>query len=434
MQRSIALNATEERIASRSRAENPWVVLVLLTIGWTIAFIDRTSMSSALADKTFITEHALTPLQRGWLGSAVFWSYAVVQVPMGWVVDRYGVKWPYAICFTLWCIAAAATGLANSITALVVMRLLIGVAESVVIPASYRYLANNFDESRKGFATGILALGGKLGPALGAAIAAWLIVAHSWRAMFVVTGIVGLVWLVPWLIMVRSDFPSKAKLAQASRSASTVPLRNLLVSPVVWGGLLMTFCYSYFVFYSATWMPAYLVEQRGLSLMNSGLYTFASFVSVAVVAVIAGWAADRIIARGHDAIKVRKAFVVCGSLGGMTILFGAYASTQQAALFWNIASLSFVGLGTANNLVLSKLTLIPKPAIGLNTGLLTVATSLAGGVSASLSGWLLQEGGSYTWPMMSVCVFLLIGALSAVVLMRREWAPKVETAAPLETN
>jgi MFS transporter, ACS family, D-galactonate transporter len=191
----------------------------------------------------------------------------------------------------------------------------------------------------------------------------------------------------------------------------------------------MTFCSSYFVFYSATWMPAYLVEQRGLSLENSGVYTFFSFVGVAIVAVAAALAADRLIARGRDPVAVRKAFVVAGSLGGMTILLGAYTDSQEMALFWNVASLSLFGLNTANNLALSKLTLIPKPAIGLNTGLLTIATSLAGGVSASLAGWLLQVGGSYTLPIMSVCVFLLIGATSALVLMRREWAPKVNELA-----
>jgi ACS family D-galactonate transporter-like MFS transporter len=411
--------------SDRSSTSYAWRILVLLTIGWMIAYVDRISMSAALADKAFIKEFALTNIERGWLGSAVFWAYAIVQLPMGWVVDRYGVKWPYAICFTLWCIAAAATGLADTLTHLIMLRIAIGVTEAVVIPASYRYIANAFDESRKGIATGIFSLGGKMGPAVGASVAAWLISTYSWKAMFVVTGCVGLLWLLPWLLMTKNDFPSKDQLEVAKRRAASVPLRNLLVSPVVWGGLLMTFCYSYFVFYSATWMPAYLVEQRGLSLKESGFYTFVSFTCVAAVAVGAALVADRLIKRGNDAVKVRKGFVVAGSLGGMTIILGAYADSQQAALFWNVASLALAGLGTANNLALSKLTLIPKSAIGLNTGLLTIATSLAGGVSASLAGWLLHVGGSYTLPMASVCVFLVIGAVSCVTLMRREWAPKV---------
>lgn len=408
-----------------ARSSHPWRVLVLLALGLLISFVDRTSLSSALADKSFIHHFRLTSIERGWLNSAVFWSYGVFQMPMGWLVDRYGVKRPYAICFLFWCLAAAATGLVTTLSALIVMRLLIGAAEAIVIPATYRYLANHFEETQKGTALGIFSIGGKMGPALGAPIAAWMIVTASWKAMFIATGLVGLIWLLPWLAMVENDYPSHDELAAAKERAASVPLGNLLASPVVWGGLINNFCYSYFAFYCMTWMPAYLVEQRGLSLQSSGLYTFFSFAGIAIVAAIAGWAADRIIARGRDAVAVRKASIVAGFLGGTTVLLGASAQSSDMALFWNVVSLSLLGLVTANNLALCKLTLIPKPAVGLNTGLQQVATSLAGGVSASLSGWLLHVGGSYTLPMTAIFVFLLIGAASTLTLMRRKWAPRV---------
>jgi hypothetical protein len=101
------------------------------------------------------------------------------------------------------------------------------------------------------------------------------------------------------------------------------------------------------------------------------------------------------------------------------------------ALFWNVLSLSLLGFVTANNTTLCKLTLIPKPAIGLNTGLQQVATSLAGGVSASLSGWLLHVGGSYELPMLAIFGFLVLGAVNSLVLLQRKWAPKVNEA-PLD--
>jgi ACS family D-galactonate transporter-like MFS transporter len=415
--------------STRHRAENPWFIVVLLACGLMISFVDRTSLSSALAHSGFVHEFALSSIERGWLNSAFFWSYGLLQMPMGWVVDRYGVKWPYTFCFVAWCLAAAATGLVTTLSALILMRLLIGVAESVVVPATYRYLANNFAESQKGTALGIFSIGGKMGPALGAPIAAWMIVTYSWQVMFIVTGLVGLVWLLPWLFAVRSDYPSPQELAARTERAATVPLSNLLASPVVWGGLVNNFCYAYFNFYCMTWMPAYLVEQRGLSLSKSGLYTFFSFAGIAIVAALAGYAADRLIARGRDAVAVRKAFIVAGFLGGTTVLLGAHAPTLQQALFWNVVSLSLLGLVTANNLALCKLTLIPKPAVGLNTGLQQVATSLAGGISASLSGWLLHVSGSYNAPMLAIFVFLLVGAVNTVVMMRREWAPKVNLPA-----
>lgn len=414
--------------SGRPGSANRWAVLALLALGVLISFVDRTSISSTLADASFVQHFALTDVDRGWINAAFFWSYGVFQVPMGWMADRYGVKWPYAISFALWCIATALMGAVTALASLVVMRLIIGMAEAIVIPASYRWIRHNFDESQNGLAVGILAMGNKFGPAIGAPVAAWFIVNYSWKMMFIATGLVGLLWLVPWLLMVRNDMPSKVELTQANRSARTVTFGSILSSPVVWGGMVTNFCYGYFTFYSMTWMPSYLVEQRGLSITRSGLFTFFSFAGIAIVAAIAGWAADRIIARGHNPITVRKVFTIAGFVGGCTVLFGAYAPTLNTALFWNVFSLSLLGFVTANNLVLSRLTLIPKQAIGLVTGVQQLATSLAGGVAASLSGWLLHVSGSYDLPMMVILGFLVVGALATAILYRPEWAPKVTEA------
>jgi len=414
--------ANERKPAQNARI---WVVLALLTLGLLISFIDRTSLSSALADKHFIEAFALTSVDRGWLNSAFFWAYGLMQLPMGWLVDRYGVKWPYTVCFLVWCLATALTGLVTALAALIFMRLLVGAAEAVVIPASYRWIGSNMSEHQKGLAAGILSMGGKLGPAIGAPVAAWLIVTYSWQWMFVLTGVLGLLWLVPWLKWTRNDLPSKEDLVANKQKASAVSLGAILKSPVIWGAMINNFCYGYFVFYCMTWMPAYLVEQRGLSLKNSGVYTFFSFIGIAIVATLAGWLADRIIERGRDAVFVRKAFVIAGFIGGSTVLLGTQADTLEGALFWNVTSLTLLGLATANNLALCKLTLIPKPAIGLATGVQQLATSLAGGVSASLSGWLLHVSGSYDLPMKVIFVFLLIGAVNTAVLLRPKWAPRI---------
>jgi ACS family D-galactonate transporter-like MFS transporter len=406
-----------------------WSVLFLLAIGVLIAFVDRTSISSALAEPSFKHHFQLTDIDRGGINSAFFWSYGLMQIPMGWLVDRYGVKAPYTICFVLWCLATALTGLTTTLAALLLMRVIVGAAEAVVMPASYRWIRNNFKEGQNGTAVGIFAMGNKFGPAIGAPVAAWLIVNYDWRMMFIATGAVGLIWLVPWMLTVKSDLPKAGEMQERKRKASSVTFASIMASPLVWGAMIVNFCYGYFTFYCMTWMPAYLVEQRGLSLKQSGLYTFFSFAGIAIVALIAGWTADKIIARGGDPVFVRKAFVIAGFMGACTVLLGARAETLQMALFWNVFSLSFLGLATANNLALCRLTLIPAPAIGLVTGVQQVATSLAGGVAASLSGWLLHVSGSYDLPMKVIFVFLIIGALATWILLRPQWAPKVSEAA-----
>ena len=419
----VPLAAAKERAATS--ATRLWGILGLLSIGVMIAYADRSSISAALANKTFTAHFEMSSLNRGWVGSAFFWSYAVAQIPLGWIVDRYGVKRPYAICLALWCAATAASGLMSTLAGLVIMRLIVGAAEGVVMPASYRWIRDHIPERHTGTAIGIFAMGNKIGTAIGAPVAAWLIIAYDWRLMFAVTGLLGLIWLVPWMLFVRNDLPKKEEMAAVRRRASSVSFGSIMSSPVVWGGIIVNFCYSYFVFYCMTWMPSYLVEQQGLSLENSGLYTFFSFAGIAIVAVLAGWAADRIIDRGGDPVKVRKAFIFTGFLGATTVMLGVYAQNLQWALFWNIFSLSCLGLASANNLALCKVTLIPPPAIGLVAGVQHVAAGLSGGFAASFSGWLLHVSGSYDLPMEVIVVFLVIGAAANFILLRPEWSPKV---------
>lgn len=407
-----------------------WTILVLLALGAVIAFVDRTSIATVLATKSFRTEFGLSDVDRGTLASAFFWTYALLQIPMGWIVDRWGVKWPYTIFFALWCLASAGTGLMASFGGLLLMRLLTGVGEAIVVPATYRWIRLNFTESSTGTAIGIYMLGTKIGPAIGAPLAAWLIILHDWRAMFLITGFFGLLWLIPWVFLAAKDGASYAMAAEVAvvkkRPAAGATFRIILTSPLVWGTIILNFCYNYFVFYCMSWMPAYLVEQHHLSLKKTGLYSFVSFLGIAIVALAAGWAADMMIKRGGDAVLVRKGFVIAGFVLASTEIFGGYTSSVQMALFWNIVSLSALGLATANNLALCRLTLIPASAIGLVTGVQNVSTSLAGIVTPILSGWLLQETGSYDAPMLVIFLFLLLGAGTCVILLRRKWAPQIE--------
>lgn len=409
--------------ASSSRRK--WLILALLSCGVLIAFIDRTSISSALAVPSFARHFALSDVDRGWVNSAFFWSYAVFQIPMGRLVDRYGVKTPYTACFVLWCVASAAIGLSTTLAGLIVLRLIVGAAEAVVVPASYSWIRNNFSEGRSGTAVGFYMLGNKLGPAIGAPVAAWLMVTIDWRAMFIATGLLGALWLLPWVFLVKNDLPRGEAITAAKDKASAISLGTIMASPLIWGTLILCFCYNYFTFYCMTWMPAYLVERRGLSLEKMGLYSFASFAGIALVALAAGWVADRLIARGRDPVLVRKAFVIAGFVLASSVVLGAYSHSLDMALFWNVASLSSLGLATANNLALCRLTLIPAPAVGTVTGVQQVATALAGIVAPILSGWLLQVSGGYKLPMQVIFVVLLIGAASCLLMLRPEWAPKI---------
>jgi len=405
-----------------------WIIVGLLSIGAIIAFCSRTNISAALAYKPFVEHFQLSNIDRGLLNSAFFWSYMLLQIPTGWIVDRYGVKIPYAISFVVWCLASAATGLTRSVSELATLRVITGAGEAIVTPASFRWMRQHFTENQSGLAVGVYMLGTKIGPAIGAPLAAWLITLYDWHLMFLIVGLAGLVWLIPWLLMVKNDRPTARALGAEKTQAATLPIRNIMSSPVVWGSIIINFCYNYFVFYCMTWMPAYFVEQRHVSLTKMGLFSFFSFAGIAIVALLAGLAADMIIKRGGNAVFVRKAFVIGGFAIACTEIIGVQSSSVQGALFWAIVSLSGLGLTTANSLALCRMTLIPKQAVGLVTGIQNVSTSLAGIVGPILSGWLLEVSGGYQAPMLVIFAFLLLGGVSCAVLLRPEWSPKVSPA------
>ena len=415
-----------ETPAAVGALDKRWIILSLLALGAVIAFISRTNISSALTVPAFKHQFHLNDVGRGALNSAFFWSYAALQIPMGWIVDRYGVKYTYAISFVIWCLASAATGLTQSLDGLIVMRLITGAGEAIVVPASYRWIRTNFAEGQSGLAVGIYMLGTKLGPALGAPLAAWMLVAYDWHLMFIILGLAGLFWLIPWVFLVKNDSPKKGQFTAAKRKKSAISFRAIMASPLVWGTIVINFCYNYFVFYCMTWMPAYLVEQRHLSLQKMSLYSFYSFLGIAIVALASGWIADVMIRRGWDAVVVRKTFVIAGFAIACTELLGAQTTSVDTALFWNVVSLSGLGLATANHLALCRLTLIPAPAVGLVTGVQNVSTSIAGIVAPLLSGWLKQTSGGYQAPMQVIFLFLVLGAVTCFVLLHRKWAPKID--------
>jgi len=264
--------------------------------------------------------------------------------------------------------------------------------------------------------------GTKIGPAIGAPLAAWLIGVYDWRLMFVLIGLGGLAWLIPWLLLVRNDDPQLERAAGKNDSASSVRFSKIMASPVTWGTIVASFCYMYFVYFCMTWMPAYFIERRHLSLAKMGLYAFFSFGGMALVATLAGWAADLLIARGGNPVTVRKWFTIAGFAVGCTELIGFRAASLETALVFAVVSLSGLGLATANYWAITQ-TLIPGAAIGRISGVQNCACSVAGIVAPILTGWLLQRTGSYEAPMMAIMVILHVGVLAYLLMIREKYAP-----------
>jgi MFS family permease len=172
-----------------------------------------------------------------------------------------------------------------------------------------------------------------------------------------------------------------------------------------------------------TWLPAYFVEARGLSLASMGGYTALTFSGMAVVAIAGGWLADRMIERGGNPVRVRKGFIIAGFLLASTEVVGALSDSAPVAIFFAVFSLSALGLVTANYWALTQ-TLMPGAAVGRISGVQNCAANIPGVVGPILTGWLKQASGNFEAPMHAIWIFLLLGVASYVFLVREKYVPR----------
>jgi ACS family D-galactonate transporter-like MFS transporter len=402
-------------VASPTGRNARWLVVALLTVGVVIAYTDRINLSAALPQIRM--SFPISAEASGILLSAFFWAYTLLQTPAGWLVDRFGLKWPYAVGLFLWSAVSAATALVNSLNGLIAVRIVLGIGESIVTPASMGYIRKNFAEHERGLPLGIYFSGTKYGPAIGAPIATYLVLGLGWRWMFVVNGALCFLWLIPWLLFVRDD----RKSTHVPEEGASVSWGAIFAAPLMWGTCIATFCYMYFVYFCMTWMPTYFKDRFGLSLTASGWFTFMSFGGMATVAILAGWAADRLIARGGNAVTIRKGFTIVGFVLAFSEVFGAFSHSTTTTLFLAVFSLSGLGLATANYWALTQ-TLTPASVSARVAGIQNTAANMAGIAAPWITGVLVQRTGSFNAPLVAVGFWLLVGIACYLFLVRERHA------------
>src|SRR4051794_33323461 len=193
--------ATQARLQADERGR--WPVVVLLFVGVVINYIDRGNLSVAAVP--LMRELRIAPGGMGALLSAFFSTYALCQIPAGYLTDRFGIKRIYAAGFLIWSLASAAIALAHSFGEVLALRMLLGVGEAVAIPAGMSYVRQRFRPGEQGFPTALFGSGAMVGPAIGAFLGAVLLEYVGWRPIFVLTGLGGCVWFLPWARFAPAD-------------------------------------------------------------------------------------------------------------------------------------------------------------------------------------------------------------------------------------
>lgn len=377
-----------------------WWIAALLFFAGLINYFDRTALSVALP--SIAQSLRLGPTQMGVLLSAFFWSYALMQAPIGWLADRVNLRWLYAGCFALWSVASGLTGLASSLTALLLLRALLGIGESIYLPGGMKIVSMLFEPSRRGFASGIVNCGTRLGLAFGAPLIAALVVWAGWRESFFLLGFLGLVWLAPWLIMNKEQ--SGASKAPAVRSQKPEWNGRRIINRNLAAMCVANIGYGYYFYLLVTWLPTYLVEQRRLDLRTAGAYAAVPYLTFALGEPIGGWIADQLIARGWNEVLARKLVITGGYVSGLLLLPAGLAQSTTIAIAL-LGGAALVGLSTGN---LYALVQKSSPAnVGLAVGLFNFSGNVPGIIAPIVTGVLVQRTGSY-YPAFVVAVAVLL--------------------------
>ena len=418
-----------------------WSIVGLLFVASAINYFDRGTISVALP---FLShELHFGPEVKGLLLSAFFWSYAAMQLPMGWLADRANLRWLYTGAFALWSLAQGMTGLAAGLAALIVLRILLGIGEAIYLPGGTKIVSLLFAPKDRGLPCGLFDCGTRAGLAVGAPLTALLIVHYGWRRMFLLAGLAGILWLVPWFV----TFP--ASLSGGDRRAGARPAlpqrrplnrdRNLLeicagffgVDPywfrrlVTWDRNLLGicigfFCFDYYWYLLVSWLPDYLMTARHLPVMKAGLYAALPYIVFGASEPLAGWIADRLIHQGWDETKTRKGFVTGAFLTGLLLIPAARVATAAHAI-WLVAGASLVGFATANLIVILQCC-APEQEIGIWTGFENLAGNIGGVLAPLLTGLLIQWTGSY-FPGFALAAGLLVAGIAAYWLIVGELKP-----------
>jgi len=395
------------------------LLLVLLVISILVNYIDRGALSIAVPQME--TDFDLTPYQKGMLLSAFFWTYALMQLPAGWLVDRLDVKWVYAAGYLIWTIATALTGLVTGFTVLITARLLLGIGESVAYPAISRLVVENYPEEQRGLVNSLIDAGSKIGPAFSILVGGLIVDSVGWRPLFITLGLGGIIWLIPWIIWIpnrdKQHSNDVSSTDQFPRIETVRPKwAEVLAHRSVWGTSLGMFALGYVWYFLLTWLPSYLIEIHHFDLKQTAILAALPFLAMAVTTVLAGWVSDRLIIAGHTPTRVRKGISLSGFVFAAVLMIAAsLANSGAACVSLLVATCCALGMFTANVWAMTQT--LSGAAAGSWTGIQNCVGNMGGVISPLVAGWSVGQTGSYQTAFYVAAIVMLVGSVGYGLLV-----------------
>ncbi|WP_147197701.1 MFS transporter [Pantoea sp. CCBC3-3-1] len=405
-----------------------WLMIAFCFFAIAINYIDRINL--AIAAPHIKKDLGLDDTSMGLILGAFFWTYALMQIPAGRLLDRLGARAGLAIAVGWWSLFTVVTAFGRGFGSLFASRLLLGIGESGGNPGCAKVVYSWFAKKERATASGIFDAGPRAGSAIALPLVAWLISTWDWETSFVVTGALGLAWVAIWLLFYREPEamkglnPEQRENLLADRGVQTVDknekvnIAGLFRFRTVWGMMIGFFCMNFATYFFVTWFPTYLTMAHGFSLKELGTIGAIPALMGIPGSLLGGITSDWLYRKGFSLTTARKSCLIAGMLLSSVIAFAAFTSSVTVIL--TLFSLTYAGLAfTAANIWTLPADVAPNSGyVGTLGGIQNFAGNLAGIVTASFTGLMLTlSHGSFVVPLLVAGGICLVGALNFMFVM-----------------
>ncbi len=389
-----------------------------------INYIDRGALPQTV--DLMQSDLHLTIDQIAALTSAFFWPYALSQMPVGWLAERYGAQRVLAAAVGLWAIATLLFGLTSSVTVLILLRVLLGFGESAAFPCASVVLAQCVPVQSLGRANGVTAVGYLIAPAFGMYFGgrlvehdygSWLADHQRWRVPFVVFGALSLLWLWPWL---NTRIAPVGHTLPVEESGTSPSFGMILRQRALWGAGIGHFMSNYTFYFMLSWLPFYLVTERGFSHAEMTAMVWPALLLNGVGGYVGGWFIDRWMQRGASASLAYKTTLFLGSGGAIVCMLAIGLGDRMSALIAIYVFQFLCGVGSPGVFAVSQIFAGPR-ATARWVGIQNSLGNMAGIVGPPMTAYIVKVTGHFQDAFLLGAVVATCAVLSYVVLM-----PKLE--------
>ena len=403
-------------------------IFFLFLIG-VVNYLDRSALS--IANTTIQKDLAISPMQMGVMLSAFSVAYAFSQLPLGALIDKLGSKLALGGSLVVWSVAQAAFGLFSSYGHLVGLRVLLGIGEAPVFPSAAKALSEWFDTQERGTATGWVWSSTCIGPCLAPPLLTVFMVHLGWRGMFILTGVMGLLLAVCWFKFYKSKAEYMAETGRAEpvavqqQKAPKVRWTSLFKDRNTWGAFLGFMGVIYMIWLNLTWLPGYFEREHGLDLYRTAWVVSLAYLFGALGTIVAGKCCDRLVARGMRVLASRKLMVILGLLGGaLFTLIVAFTTNVVACVILLCLTMFFINISSATAWMIVN-TIVPSERVASFGSIQNFGGYLAGSIAPILTGFSVQQSGSFSTAFVISAVVAACSALAYFTLLKEPQAPVV---------